>query len=147
MRLSIFSCLLEFESCLVLICIDVLHQVIEEDGLQENARRVGDLLLQEMMSLREEFEIVGDVRGSGLMLGMELVKSKVSQVSSQLTCSGLPQNFSKSPVYFVCLRLELEQGLGQGLGLGPGRDGQTGGPGMLGQSWTMLHVAMKQLQV
>jgi len=65
---------------------------------------VGDLLLQEMMSLREEFEIVGDVRGSGLMLGMELVKSKVSQVSSQLTCSGLPQNFLRGPVYFVCLK-------------------------------------------
>ena len=67
-------------------------QVIEKDGLQE------------MMSLREEFEIVGDVRGKGLMLGMELVKSKVSQVSSQLTCSGLPQNVSRSPVYFFCLR-------------------------------------------
>ena len=55
-------------------------QVIEEEGLQENARRVGGLLLQEMMQLREEFEIVGDVRGTGLMLGMELVKSKVSQL-------------------------------------------------------------------
>ena len=57
-------------------------QAIEEDGLQENCHRVGDVLLQEMMSLREEFEIVGDVRGKGLMLGMELVKNKVSQVSS-----------------------------------------------------------------
>ena len=51
--------------------------MIEEDGLQENARRVGDVLLQEMMSLRDEFEIVGDVRGQGLMLGMELIKNKV----------------------------------------------------------------------
>jgi len=72
------------------IIVGVIHydiictkfQAIEEDGLQENCRRVGGLLLQEMMSLRDEFEIVGDVRGKGLMLGMELVKNKVSQVSS-----------------------------------------------------------------
>ena len=52
-------------------------QAIEEDGLQENSRRVGDVLLEGMLSLREEFEVVGDVRGKGLMLGMELVKNKV----------------------------------------------------------------------
>ena len=62
--------------------------MIEEDGLQENARRVGDVLLQEMMSLRDEFEIVGDVRGKGLMLGIELVKNKVSSSGSN-TCVGL----------------------------------------------------------
>ena len=53
-------------------------QVIEEDGLQANSGRVGDVMLRGMLSLREEFEVVGDVRGRGLMLGMELVKSKVS---------------------------------------------------------------------
>lgn len=52
-------------------------QAIEEDGLQENSRRVGNVLLEGMLSLREEFEVVGDVRGKGLMLGMELVKNKV----------------------------------------------------------------------
>ena len=53
-------------------------KVIEEDGLQANSRRVGQVLLKGMLSLRDEFEEVGDVRGRGLMLGMELVKSKVS---------------------------------------------------------------------
>ena len=52
-------------------------QAIDEDGLQENSRRVGGVLLEGMLSLREEFEVVGDVRGKGLMLGMELVKNKV----------------------------------------------------------------------
>ena len=61
----------------VCVCVCVCVQVIEEDGLQENARRVGGVLLQEMMSLRDEFEFARDTRGQGLMLRMELVKSKV----------------------------------------------------------------------
>ena len=52
-------------------------QVIEEDGIQANAGKVGDVFITELMKLREEFEVVGDVRGKGLMLGVELVKSKV----------------------------------------------------------------------
>ena len=51
--------------------------MIEEEGLQANAKRVGDIFLKGMMELRDEFEIVGDVRGKGLMLGMELVEDKV----------------------------------------------------------------------
>lgn len=53
-------------------------QAIEEDGCQEISARVGEAFIRGMMSLREEFEVVGDVRGKGLMLGMELVKNKVS---------------------------------------------------------------------
>ena len=52
-------------------------QVIEEDRLQENSRKVGEVFLRELLKLREEFEVVGDVRGKGLMLGVEFVKNKV----------------------------------------------------------------------
>ncbi len=38
---------------------------------------MGEVFLSEMKSLRDDFEVVGDVRGKGLMLGMELVKNKV----------------------------------------------------------------------
>lgn len=49
---------------------------IEEDGCQELSARTGDVFIKGMMSLRDEFEVVGDVRGKGLMLGMELVQNK-----------------------------------------------------------------------
>lgn len=50
--------------------------VIEQDKLQENCSVVGTHLLHELSKLRSNFEVVGDVRGQGLMIGMELVESK-----------------------------------------------------------------------
>ena len=52
-------------------------QVIEEEGLQSHSLQVGEVFIKGMMKLRDEFEVVGDVRGKGLMLGMELVTDKV----------------------------------------------------------------------
>src|ERR671921_1359798 len=48
-------------------------EVIDEDGLQENARRVGTRLLQGLRRLQTEHRLIGEVRGMGLMLGVELV--------------------------------------------------------------------------
>ncbi|MGD9590166.1 MAG: aspartate aminotransferase family protein [Pyrinomonadaceae bacterium] len=51
-------------------------KVIEEDDLRTNARVVGDHLKQRLLELQEKYEIIGDVRGMGLMLGIELVKDR-----------------------------------------------------------------------
>lgn len=53
-----------------------LSQVIEEDQLQKNCKIVGTHLLTKLAELRDEFEFVGDVRGKGLMIGIELVRKK-----------------------------------------------------------------------
>ena len=52
---------------------------LEQEGLQSNAQRVGKLLLEGLDDLRERHELVGDVRGKGLMLGVELVVDKASK--------------------------------------------------------------------
>jgi 4-aminobutyrate aminotransferase len=52
---------------------------LEEEGLQSNAQRVGKLLLEGLDDLRRRHEVVGDVRGKGLMLGVELVTDKASK--------------------------------------------------------------------
>uniref|UniRef100_A0A3B4ZHX4 Alanine--glyoxylate aminotransferase 2, mitochondrial n=1 Tax=Stegastes partitus TaxID=144197 RepID=A0A3B4ZHX4_9TELE len=51
---------------------------IKEDGLQQNSLHVGTHLMTELAKLRDKYEIIGDVRGKGLQIGVEMVKDKVS---------------------------------------------------------------------
>ncbi|XP_031397825.1 alanine--glyoxylate aminotransferase 2 homolog 2, mitochondrial-like isoform X2 [Punica granatum] len=50
--------------------------VIEKEKLQENAHVVGSYLKERLLSLKDKYELVGDVRGRGLMLGLELVTDR-----------------------------------------------------------------------
>ncbi len=50
--------------------------VIEEEGLQANARAVGGHCVEGMQRLMSKHMLIGDVRGKGLMLGMELVRDR-----------------------------------------------------------------------
>jgi 4-aminobutyrate aminotransferase len=50
--------------------------VIEGDGLSQNARRLGDVLLKRLGEIREKQELVGHTRGLGLVMGVELVRDR-----------------------------------------------------------------------
>ncbi|GFY83842.1 similar to PYRIMIDINE 4 [Actinidia rufa] len=51
-------------------------RVIERENLQQNAHVVGSYLKERLMGLKDKHEIIGDVRGRGLMLGIELVTDR-----------------------------------------------------------------------
>ena len=64
------------------VCSAAAHatlDVIEDEGLLDNATRVGGRLLSNLHDLAEESRLLGDVRGLGLMVAVELVKDKVSK--------------------------------------------------------------------
>jgi 4-aminobutyrate aminotransferase len=52
---------------------------IEEEDLQQNAYKVGNYLHRGLKDLEDRFDIVGEVRGKGLMVGVELVKDGESK--------------------------------------------------------------------
>jgi len=54
-------------------------EVIERMGLCERARVLGDKALAYLKGLQEEYKIIGDVRGAGLFIGIELVEDRESK--------------------------------------------------------------------
>ncbi len=51
-------------------------RVIERERLLDNALRLGNYILKRLNEFKEEYRLVGDVRGKGLMIGMELVRDR-----------------------------------------------------------------------
>ena len=54
-------------------------EVVEEENLQGRALRVGNYLKESLVSLQAQYPITGDVRGSGLFLGVDLVLNPVTR--------------------------------------------------------------------
>ena len=52
----------------------VLH-VIEDEGLQENAEIVGSYLIEELFKLQSKYTFIGQIRGKGLFIGIELISN------------------------------------------------------------------------
>jgi 4-aminobutyrate aminotransferase / (S)-3-amino-2-methylpropionate transaminase / 5-aminovalerate transaminase len=50
--------------------------VIEEEALVDNAERVGAFMLKRLLGMQERYEFIGDVRGKGLLIGVELVRDR-----------------------------------------------------------------------
>ncbi len=64
------------------IATEVL-KTVQKEKLQENALNVGDFLKTALKKLAKDFPIIGNVRGQGLFLGIELVDSNLKPLAKQ----------------------------------------------------------------
>ncbi|MGC3989683.1 MAG: aminotransferase class III-fold pyridoxal phosphate-dependent enzyme [Chthoniobacteraceae bacterium] len=61
-------------------------EVIDREGLQANALKIGAKLTAGFEKLAEKHPIIGEVRGKGLMIGVELVKDRTTKVPAKEEC-------------------------------------------------------------
>ena len=63
--------------------------VIEQEGLLANADRVGAYFREGLQALMARHEVIGDVRGAGLFLGLELVSDRQEKAADAALASGV----------------------------------------------------------
>jgi alanine-glyoxylate transaminase/(R)-3-amino-2-methylpropionate-pyruvate transaminase len=62
-------------------------EVIERERLQQNSLTIGNRILAGLNELKAKHSVIGDVRGKGLMLGIELVKDRQSKEPAREECA------------------------------------------------------------
>ena len=62
-------------------------EIIDEENLQQNCATLGTHILEGLARLKEKHPIIGDVRGRGLMLGIELVKDRETKEPATAECA------------------------------------------------------------
>ncbi len=87
-------------------------EIIEEEGLVEHAAAVGTRALERLSDLKRTCALVGDVRGRGLLLGIELVTDRDEKT---------PANDAAEEVYYRCLEggISFKISMGNVLTLSP----------------------------
>ena len=88
--------------------------VIEEEGLVERAAEIGDRIRSRMLGWQERFDAIGDVRGLGAMLAIELVRDRTTkepapEVATAVVEAALERGLllMKSGIYGNCIRVLL----------------------------------------
>lgn len=62
-------------------------EVIDREKLKQNSLKIGNKILAGLNKLKEKHNLIGDVRGKGLMLGIELVKDRQSKEPAREECA------------------------------------------------------------
>lgn len=59
---------------LAMVAGSTAMRVIDRDGLVDNANKIGDILKKGLIEIAQHYPVLGDVRGLGLMIGIEVVR-------------------------------------------------------------------------
>src|ERR1700744_1287330 len=67
-------------------------EVIEKDHLQANSLKLGNHIHAGLAKLKQKHKVIGDVRGKGLMLGIEMVKDRTTKLPASAECQQVLEN-------------------------------------------------------
>jgi len=59
-------------------------EVIEEEKLQENSKIVGEYYVSLLSKLQQKYDCIGDVRGAGLFIGIEIIHGNNGETNKTL---------------------------------------------------------------
>jgi len=83
-----------------------VFQIIKDEGLLENAQKMGAYLRQRLLELKQETPLITEVRGTGLMIGAELAQNG-SDLVSQCLAKGLYVNCTHDTVLRIMPPLNI----------------------------------------
>ena len=88
---------------------NTVFDVLQRDQLDSRARELGNVLRDGLLAIQDRHEIVGDVRGRGLLQGVEIVVDRTTKVSSDTLGASITRR---------CLELGLHMNIVQLPGIG-----------------------------
>ena len=78
-------------------------EILMEDGLLKRAEELGNTLMERCTSLHEKYEIIGEVRGKGPMIGLELVRDReTKEPAVEETKKIIQRCFEKDLILLSC---------------------------------------------
>jgi 4-aminobutyrate aminotransferase len=75
--------------------------VLKDEGLIENSRILGDYALKKLMDLKEKHPAIGNVRGIGLMLGIEIIHPVTGEPNGEGLMNILNKCLKKGVIFYL----------------------------------------------
>ncbi len=75
-------------------------EILEEENLLERATKMGRIFTTRLKELQDQYELIGDIRGPGLMIGVELVKERITKEPAREETSRFVKEGLKRGVIF-----------------------------------------------
>ncbi|MGP4060687.1 aspartate aminotransferase family protein [Halobacillus sp. H74] len=76
--------------------------VIEEEKLLDNSKRLGAYALERLESISENHNVIGDIRGVGLMIGIEIVDPVTGEPDGEGMMRVLDSSLEKGVLFYLC---------------------------------------------
>jgi len=74
---------------------------MEKDNLPEKATKLGDYIMKRLNEMKDKYEVIGDVRGQGAMIGMEFVKNRVTKEPNKQIIGKIIETCLQHGVIFI----------------------------------------------